>query len=420
MFTKNKIMPFLIIIAAALMLFVQTLSAKEEVEVLHWWTSGGEAAALKNLKKSLESKGITWLDSPIAGGGGSNAMTVLRARVSSGKAPTAVQMLGFDIQDWAKEGVLADLNKIAEKENWGKVVPSALQRFSKYKGKWIASPVNVHSTNWMWANKAIFDELKISTPSNWKEFVSAMKKIKAAGYTAIAHGGQPWQEATIFDSIVLSVGGKDFYQKSLIDLDEAALGSEMMKEAFNRMRVIRGFVDDNFSGRDWNLATAMVMNKKAGVQIMGDWAKGEFLKAGKKPGKDFLCTRFPGTSNYVTFNSDQFAMFKVDKARQASQKVMAALVMDKGFQAVFNQAKGSVPARTDVPDTGFDACGIQGMKDLRNANKSGNLLGSMGHGHSTPAAFKNAFYDVITEHFNSDMSAEEAVKSLKEAIANAQ
>ena len=105
----------------------------KEVEMVHWWTSGGEAAALNVLKENLQKQGFAWKDNPIAGGGGSQAMTVLRARVTSGNTPTAVQMLGFDIQDWAEQGVLADLTPIATKEGWDKVVPTALQGFSKYR-----------------------------------------------------------------------------------------------------------------------------------------------------------------------------------------------------------------------------------------------------------------------------------------------
>ena len=59
-------------------------SSAGDVEVLHWWTSGGEAAALNVLKQDLEGKGIGWLDMPVAGGGGEQAMTVLRARVTAG------------------------------------------------------------------------------------------------------------------------------------------------------------------------------------------------------------------------------------------------------------------------------------------------------------------------------------------------
>jgi len=390
-----------------------------EVEVLHWWTSGGEAAALNVLKEDLQGKGIGWKDMPVAGGGGTQAMTVLRSRVTSGTAPTAVQMLGFDILDWAAEGVLADLNSIAEAGNWGSVIPTALQKFAKYEGKWISVPVNVHSTNWVWANKAVFEKVGVTVPRNWAEFVSVTRKIKAAGYIPIAHGGQAWQDATVFDSILLSVGGYDFYKKTMVDLDLDALGSLKMVEVFDRMRVITGLLDPNFSGRDWNLASAMVINEKAAMQLMGDWAKGEFIKAGKVPGKDFMCFRFPETQGIVTFNSDQFAMFEVGAADRKSQMEMAKSVISPVFQSAFNVVKGSAPARTDVPNSDFDACGKKGMTDLASANMNGTLIGSMAHGHANPAGIKNAMYDVITNHFNTKQSSTDAVKALVAAVETA-
>lgn len=391
--------------------------ASDEVEVLHWWTSGGEAAALNVLKGNLEEEGVSWADMPVAGGGGEAAMTVLRARVTAGNPPTAVQMLGFDIQDWANEGALANLNEIAAQEGWDNVVPSALQRFAKADGQWISAPVNVHSTNWVWANKSILDELGIAQPTTWEEFEAALAAVKAAGKTALAHGGQAWQEATMFDSAVLSAGGPEFYKSAMIDLDEGALSSDTMVEAFRRMQVLRDHVDENFSGRDWNLASAMVINGEAAFQIMGDWAKGEFLRAGQAPGEDFLCFRVPGTAGSVTFNSDQFAMFGVASDRQAAQATLAASIMAPSFQSAFNVVKGSVPARTDVPDTDFDACGKQGMAELAAANESGTLMGSMAHGHAAPAAIKNAVYDVVTAHFNGEFADEaEAVEELINAI----
>ena len=387
-----------------------------DVEVLHWWTSGGEAAALNVLKKDLEGQGIGWQDMPVAGGGGEQAMTVLRARVTSGNAPTAVQMLGFDITDWANQGALANLNGVAEAEGWDAVVPDALKAFSKHDGKWVAAPVNVHSTNWVWANKAVLDANGIAVPQSWDEFVAALEKLKAAGVTPIAHGGQPWQDATVFDAIAMSTGGPEFYKKAFVDLDPETLGSPTMVEAFKRMETIRANVDDNFSGRDWNLATAMVINGEAGFQMMGDWAKGEFLNAGKKPGEDFLCFRFPGTQAQVTFNADQFAMFDQGGTVSAEQAALAKAILSPSFQSAFNVVKGSVPARTDVSDEAFDACGKQGMKDLAAAASSGNLFGSMAHGHAAPASVKNAMYDVITAHFNGEYDAETAAAELQSAV----
>ncbi len=395
-------------------------AAAEDVEVLHWWTSGGEAAALNVLKDNLEAEGVGWQDMPVAGGGGEQAMTVLRARVTGGNPPTAVQMLGFDIQDWAALGVVADLNELAAEENWDAVVPAALQGFSKFEDVWVAAPVNVHSTNWVWANKAIFDELGLAQPTSWDELVAALDAIQAAGYTAVAHGGQAWQDATIFDAVVVSTGGPEFYKASMIDLDPEALGSDTMKEAFDRMAVIRSYVDDNFSGRDWNLATAMVINKEAGVQFMGDWAKGEFLNAGKVPGEDFLCFRFPGTQGTVTFNADQFVMFEVGDEGRDAQKKLASAILDPGFQIAFNKVKGSVPARTDVAGDELDACGQQGMVELAEAADAGHLYGSMAHGHGAPAAVKNAVYDVVTAHFNGEYDSATAVEELVSAVEGAQ
>jgi glucose/mannose transport system substrate-binding protein len=406
--------------SVAVLALTASMAQAEDVEVLHWWTSGGEAAALNVLKENLGGQGIGWEDMPVAGGGGTEAMTVLRARVTAGDPPTAVQMLGFDIQDWAKEGALGNLNDVAAAEGWDAVVPAALQNFSKYEGNWIAAPVNVHSTNWVWINKAALDATGLAAPTTWDELVAVLDAMKANGITPLAHGGQAWQDATIFDAVVLSLGA-DFYKASMIDLDPAALGGPQMVEAFNRMATLRSYVDDNFSGRDWNLASAMVINGEGGMQMMGDWAKGEFLKAGKVPGTDFVCIRFPGTQGMVTFNSDQFAMFNVtSEEAKAAQATMASAVMNPAFQSAFNVVKGSVPARTDVPNDAFDDCGKKGMADLAEANANGMLFGSMAHGHSVPAAVKNAIYDVVTAHFNGEYDAETAAQELVTAVEIAQ
>jgi glucose/mannose transport system substrate-binding protein len=330
-----------------------------------------------------------------------------------------MQMLGFTITEYAEEGLLGDLSGVANKEGWDKLVPEPLQRFSKYKGRWVAAPVNIHRTNWIWANKKIFDELKITPPKTFDELLAAADKIKKAGYIPLAHGGQPWQDATIFDSAVISAGGPEFYRKAMIDLDKGALGSKTMEKAFEQMQKLRTLVDANFSGRDWNLATAMVIEGKAAMQMMGDWAKGEFLKAGKKPNVDFLCFQYPGTEGSFTFNTDQFAMFKVSKEQEVGQLTLASAIMDKNFQEAFNLAKGSIPARMDVADTKFDDCGKKSMADLKVAMQKNSMMGRFAHGHAVPESIKGAMIDVVTKFFNSGKSPAEATKQLVAAVESA-
>ncbi|RWP61268.1 ABC transporter substrate-binding protein [Mesorhizobium sp.] len=392
----------------------------KEVEMLHWWTSGGEAAALNVLKEDLAKQGFAWKDVPVAGGGGDAAMTALKAMVAAGNYPTASQMLGYTVLDYAAAGVMGDLTETAVKEGWDKSVPAALQKFSVYDGKWVAAPVNVHSVNWLWINKAVMDKIGGTEPKTFDDFIALLDKAKAAGVIPLALGGQNWQEATMFDSVVLSTGGPEFYKKAFNDLDEEQLKSDTMKKSFDNLAKLVTYVDPNFSGRDWNLATAMVIKGDALVQVMGDWAKGEFNAAKKTPGTDFLCYRFPGTDGSVVYNSDMFGMFDVPEDRKAAQAALATATLSKSFQSAFNVVKGSVPARTDVPDTDFDACGKKGMADLKAANEGGTLFGSLAQGYGAPPAVANAYKDVVSKFVHGQIkTSDEAVTQLVNAIEDA-
>ncbi|TIO08446.1 ABC transporter substrate-binding protein [Mesorhizobium sp.] len=392
----------------------------KEVEMLHWWTSGGEAAALNVLKEDLAKQGFAWKDVPVAGGGGDAAMTALKAMVAAGNYPTASQMLGYTVLDYAEAGVMGDLTETAVKEGWDKSVPAALQKFSVYDGKWVAAPVNVHSVNWLWINKAVMDKIGGTEPKTFDDFVALLDKAKAAGVIPLALGGQNWQEATMFDSVVLSTGGPEFYKKAFNDLDEESLKSDTMKKSFDNLAKLVTYVDPNFSGRDWNLATAMVIKGDALVQVMGDWAKGEFNAAKKTPGTDFLCYRFPGTDGSVVYNSDMFGMFDVPDDRKAAQAALATATLSKSFQSAFNVVKGSVPARTDVPDTDFDACGKKGIADLKAANEGGTLFGSLAQGYGAPPAVANAYKDVVSKFVHGQIkTSDEAVTELVNAIEDA-
>jgi glucose/mannose transport system substrate-binding protein len=193
-----------------------------------------------------------------------------------------------------------------------------------------------------------------------------------------------------------------------------------MKKSFDNLGKLITYVDPNFSGRQWNQATGMVIKGDALVQVMGDWAKGEFKAANMAAGTDFLCYRFPGTDGSVVYNSDMFGMFNVSDDRKAAQAALATATLSKSFQSAFNVVKGSVPARTDVPDTDFDACGKKGIADLAAANEKGTLFGSLAQGYGAPPAIANAYKDVVTKFVHgqiktSDQAVEELVKAIDDA-----
>lgn len=410
-------------LSAAVAGTLATTAIAGEVEVLHWWTSGGEAAAVDELRQMVENEGHTWTDFAVAGGAGENAMTVLRARAVSGNPPASAQIKGLEIQEWGDLGFLTSLGDVAAANNWDDVLPAEVADVMKYNGDYVAVPVNVHRVNWMWINPEVLDSAGASVPTTLDELWETADQLEAAGYTAIAHGGQAWQDATIFESLVLSVGGPDLYSRAFVDHDEDALNSDAMRESFEHLRRVTQYLDSGAPGRDWNVATSMVIRGEAGMQFMGDWAKGEFTAANLTAGEDYICSAFPGTDGMFTHNVDSLAMFEQrDPANQEAQADMARLVLSPEFQEIFNQYKGSIPVRLDHDMSTFDYCAQSSMETFLETSESGvGLVPSMAHGMSTTSSVQGAIYDVVTSFFNSSsMTADQAVNQLTSAVRAAQ
>ena len=406
------------IAAAALCLSSAQVAAENSVEVMHFWTSGGEAAALGVIRDKVVDAGIEWQDAPVAGGGGDQAKTALQARIAAGDPPAAMLMLGQNIIDWAKEGLLGDVNVVAEAEGCDDVLPQAVQDFNKINGAYVAAPTNVHRTDMIWASRAAFDAIGADFPTTWGEFNALAPRFVVAGIVPVAHGGQAWQEAYMFEALVLGVGGADFYRSALIDLDLDALRSETMQSVFAQMAEIRGMDDEEFSGRDWNLATAMVINGEAAMQIMGDWAKGEFANAGQVAGEDFACIPVlkmdDGGFVYLVNSLSFFAQPDADAV--AAQATLASAIMDPEVQVAFNQAKEAIPARADTNFSDLDACAQATAADFSASDTAGTAVPTFAGTHAAQSSVVGAATDVITEFFNSDMMPEEAAEQHAEAV----
>jgi glucose/mannose transport system substrate-binding protein len=403
--------------------------SKGTVEVVHWWTSGGEKAAVDVLKAQVEKDGFTWKDGAVAGGGGATAMTVLKSRAVAGNPPGAAQIKGPDIQEWASTGLLDTdaLKDVAKDEKWDSLLSKKVSDTVKYEGNYVAVPVNIHRVNWLWINPEVFKKAGIAkAPTTLEEFYAAGDKLKAAGFIALAHGGQPWQDSTVYEDVVLSVMGPEGFKKAFVDLDPATLKGPEMVKAFTELKKVATYMDPNRAGRDWNIAAADVINGKAGMQMMGDWAKSEWTAAHKVAGKDYECVPFPGTQNAFTYNIDSLAMFsQKDKTTTAAQQDLAKVALGVDFQKVFSINKGSIPVRTDMLNDmskyGFDACAQTAAKDFLADDKTGGLQPSMAHNMATNLAVQGAIFDTVTNYIN-DPKADPAktAEKLAAAIKSAQ
>ncbi|WP_163831597.1 ABC transporter substrate-binding protein [Spartinivicinus ruber] len=410
---KQRIYLFLSLLVWA---YSQILVAGE-VEVLHWWTSGGEARSLDVLKQKMVEQGHSWKDFAVVGGSGDKAMAVLKSRALSGFPPTATQIKGKHIQEWGKLGLLTNLDKIAAEQNWIEILHDFVNDTMKYDGHYVAVPVNIHRANWLWVNPELFKQAGVSIPTTLKEFWLAADKLKKVGIIPIAHGDQAWQNSTVFEMLLLGMTSVEFYKKAFVELDKESLSSEKIIDVFVAFRKLKNYMDENIADRDWNTATSMVINGKAAMQIMGDWAKGEFIAEEKQLGKDFLCIPMPSTSKTFSYVIDSFIMFEIsDTDNKKAQASLVKNILDKQFQKTFNMNKGSIPVRKDIDVDTFDLCAKASRSTLV-ADSYANVLPSFSYGMATSIYTQDAIFDIVTDFFrNEKITPKQAAEKLTRAI----
>lgn len=391
------------------------------VSVLNWWTSGSEAKSMNVLQDMLASDGYKMINNAVSGGGGSNARTVLKSRIQSNNIPGAAQIKGPEIQQWCKAGLAMNIDKVAADQNWAKILPGPVAKGMQCDGHFVAVPFNLHRINWVWINKSAMEKAGAAMPTDWNSFVAALKKLKAAGITPIAGGGDTWQVATEFDAVALATGGADFYRKAFVDLDEAALSGPKMVKSLERLRTLQRYEDPNGQGLAWNHDTGLVVKGEAGMQIMGDWAKGEITNAGATPGDEIACVALPGEHTGFVYNADSFEMFKNSNSDEAAQYAFARTALSPAFQRKFNKAKGSIPVRQGVSLEGFDACAQKAQTAFKAAVDNNTLVPSYSQDMAENGAVKGSLFDVIAKFYNDkDMSAKDAATQMASQAQQAQ
>lgn len=334
-----------------------------DLEVTHWWTSGGEAAAVKELATAFDATGNKWIDGAIAGSG-STARPIMISRITGGDPMGATQFNhGRQAEELVQEGLMRDLTDVAEKGKWKDVIkPASLLDSCTFEGKIYCAPVNIHSWQWLWLSNAAFEKAGVPVPKDWNEFVAAGPKLREAGIQPLAVGGSAFQVNGLFDTLVISLGGTDLYNKVYKDKDEeTAAGPEIAKifaAADDARKLAKGS-----NVQDWNQATNLVITGKAGGQIMGDWAQGEFQQAGQTAGKEYSCLPGLGLNQTLTTGGDAiYFPLLDDEEKSKAQEVLAETIVDPKVQVAFNLKKGSVPIRSDVDLAAANDCMKKGIE----------------------------------------------------------
>ena len=406
---------FKALIAASTVLASAGMAAATDLEVTHWWTSGGEAAAVAEFAKAFDATGNKWVDGAIAGSGGT-ARPIMISRITGGDPMGATQFNhGRQAEELVQAGLMRDLTDLATKEKWAEIVrPKSLLDSCTIDGKIYCAPVNIHSWQWLWLSNKAFEQAGVAVPKNWDEFVAAAPALEKAGITPLAVGGQPWQSAGAFDVLMVAIAGKDVFMKVFSDKDaEVAAGPEIAK-VFKAADDARK-MSKNTNVQDWNQATNLVITGKAGGQIMGDWAQGEFQVAGQVAGKDYTCLPGLGVNEIISTGGDAFYFpLLQDEEKSKAQEVLASTLLNPKTQVAFNLKKGSLPVRGDVDVTAANDCMKKGLDILA----KGNVI--QGVDQLLSADSQKQKEDLFSEFFaNPSLTVEDAQKRFVEIISAA-
>ncbi len=346
-------------------LFAMGSAKATDIEVTHWWTSGGESAAVAEFAKAVNASGDKWVDGAIAGSG-SVARPIIISRILGGNPMGATQLNpGKDADDLIKAGLLEDITDVATAGDWAHILRPASQLAScTVDGKVYCVPVNLHSGQWMWTNRKVFEDAGIKPPQNWNEFVAAAPALQAKGIQPLSLA-QGWPVGLLVNDVVVALAGVDNFVKVYKDRDLAIAGGPEFAKVYEALGAVRKFVPADKMVPQWNEAIGLVIQGKAAANIMGDWAGGEFQVAKMVAGKDYDCLPGLGLTPVLDTGGDVFYFPKnKDPKVTAAQKKMAATLVTKEVQVAFNLKKGSLPMRADVDLSAANDCMKKGLAIL--------------------------------------------------------
>ena len=397
----------------ALLAVVVASAAGPRAEVMHWWTAGGESAAVRSLADAYRAAGGVWVDTAIAGNEQARAVAI--SRVVGGQPPTAALFnTSKQFLDLIDQGLLSTVDDVALKDGWARTLPEPILSSIRIRGHYYAAPVSIHMPTWIWYSKAAFRKAGLTAePATIDELFADLDRLKAAGLIPLAHGGQSWQENILFRAMLANVGGHDLYLRVVRDRDPRALQSDAFRKVLLTFKRLHSYVDSGAPGRNWNDATALLITGKAGVQIMGDWVKAEFALARQLPERDYGCIAGFGSQSPYIVQGDAFVFPKSEDPQViVAQQLLAHVVTSPRAQVAFSIQKGSIPIGTGFEVAKLDACTRKGLAIMSDPSR---VVGN-DETYLTPDQ-NGALSDILTQYWNRTVPVENVQKSIAATLS---
>src|SRR5687768_6963145 len=388
-------------------------TATGKFEFFSWWTAGGEADGkndLLDMYKALYPK-VELIDAAVAGGGGDQAKAVLKTRMQGNDVPDTFQVHGGPelLEGFVEPGRMEPITSLLKDMKMDTGFPQQLLDMVSKDGEIYAVPANVHRGNVLFYNKKVFADNNLQAPTTWDEFATVADALKAKNIVPIAVGGKDtWAVTMLFEDILIAQAGADKFNSLMSGQTDWTDPAVLTALTTLGTYVTSDYFGSDFSGLTWDAAAGQVLNGKAGMTVMGDWAKGYFQANDDKWADNFGWVPSPGTEGVFKVITDAFGLPKGAKNPENTKRFLSVLGSKVG-QVTFNLRKGSIPARTDVDTSKFDVYMKDAAADFSGAE---SLVGSAPHGSATNEAFASALNTAINTFVANPEAAAEAATTL--------
>lgn len=386
----------------------QAGGAGGEVGVFTWWADGSEKKGLDALEGLFKEKfpNDTFANLAVAGGAGSNAKAKLAADLQAGNPPDSFQgHAGAELTDYITNGQIEAVNDLYEAEGWNKVFPSTLLDRLTVDGKIYSVPSNIHRANVVWVSNKVLTDAGLdpkTPPADIDAWIADMDKLKAAGIKTPLSIAGTWTQVELLETVLISDLGAEGYN-GLFD-GSTDWASDGVTKALNHYKTLLSYANTTADGDDWPGATDMVIDGTAAYNVMGDWAVAEFADKGKVDGTDYSYWAVPGQEGVYDFLADSFTL-PVGAKNPGGAKDWLSLIGSAEGQHAFNLAKGSIPARTDIPSDDFPPYQQWAMDQF----KTGTIVSSIAHGAAVNLSWGTDISNAVSQFYGSqDVAALQA------------
>ncbi|WP_416841170.1 ABC transporter substrate-binding protein [Haloferax sp. DFSO52] len=332
----------------------------ETLEIVHWWTAGGEQEALNALLEGFQEEypDVTVENNPAPGGAGSALDTVIKNRVLNQNPPSTFQIWpGKALFPYTDADLLENITDSVWSQNdmQNAYLDGVKEAAMGGTDNFVSVPINIHRLNNLFYNVSVVesagvDPSSIETPS---DLTSALETVASeTDAVPMAHQTQsPWSTVQLWETILIGEAGVEAFN-TFTSGDVASVESEV-KSALERLVEYSDYFPEDAGSISWDQGNSQVVEGNAAFIHQGDWAAGQYNAADDfEYDSDWGNVAFPGTSGVYSLVMDSFVFPTNNPSPDATEKFLTYCGTTDA-QERFNTRKGSIPPRTDVSMDAF-------------------------------------------------------------------